>query len=104
MERGLRGWEAHKLPVENQSPQLSQAAYDNIALKMGSELPSWTFVDMKIYTMFSHGLCYVLSYPSLLLRLSGTEAFGTGTCGMTTSAAHKSCRQFFVQVPRCARY
>ena len=40
MEGGFRGWEAHKLPVENQSPQLSQAAYDNIALKMGSELLS----------------------------------------------------------------
>jgi len=69
MERGLRGWEAHKLPVENQSPQLSQAAYDNIALKMGSELPSWTFVDMKIYTMFSHGLCYVLIWSLLPFQL-----------------------------------
>ena len=40
MEGGFRGWGARKLPVENQSPQLSQAAYDNIALKMGSELLS----------------------------------------------------------------
>ena len=40
MEGGFRGWEAHKLPVANQSPQLSQAAYDNIALKMGGELLS----------------------------------------------------------------
>ena len=40
MEGGFRGWEKH----ENQSPQLSQAAYDNIALKMGSELLSLTQV------------------------------------------------------------
>ena len=40
MAGGFRGWEAQKLPVQNQSPQLSQAAYDNIALKMGSELLS----------------------------------------------------------------
>ena len=38
IEGGFRGWEAQKLPVQNQSPQLPQAAYDNIALKMGSEL------------------------------------------------------------------
>ena len=40
MEGGFRGWEAQKLPVQNQSPQLSQAAYDNIALRMGSEMLS----------------------------------------------------------------
>ena len=38
IEGGFRGWEAQKLPVQNQSPQLSQAVYDNIALKMGSDL------------------------------------------------------------------
>eukprot|EP00435_Cladocopium_sp_Y103_P028419 s1294_g7.t1 len=40
MEGGFRGWEAQKLPVEKQSPQLSQAGYDNIALELGSEMLS----------------------------------------------------------------
>lgn len=40
MDGGFRGWEAQKLPVENQSPELSQAAYDNLALKMGRDLLS----------------------------------------------------------------
>ena len=44
IEGGFRGWEAQKLPVQNQSPQLSQAAYDNIALKMGSEMLSLSHV------------------------------------------------------------
>ena len=40
IDGGFRGWEAQKLPVENQSPKLSQAAYDDLALKMGRELLS----------------------------------------------------------------
>ena len=47
MEGGFRGWEAQELPVENRSPQLSQAAYDNLALKMGSELLSLSQVRCR---------------------------------------------------------